>query len=195
MPRRNDPPTDGEAALAEAVDRCRRDRRFLDELAEILRRAEASLADGEPTCEACGRCCRFEQFGHRLYVSTGELALLCLSPPNVSPIPLPSPGRGSSRAIANRERAATGRERGLRKFRGPAEAGLCPYQRGSQCGARDRRCLGCRVFFCDPALKERSEELYERAHREIRRLHARAGLPYRYVELTAALAELAAEGP
>src|SRR5688500_16807280 len=27
-----------------------------------------------PICEASGRCCRFEAFGHRLYVTTLELA-------------------------------------------------------------------------------------------------------------------------
>jgi Fe-S-cluster containining protein len=42
-------------------------RRVHDDLqAEIDRRS--------PRCDASGRCCRFEQFGHRLYVTTIELA-------------------------------------------------------------------------------------------------------------------------
>jgi Fe-S-cluster containining protein len=28
----------------------------------------------KPICNASGRCCRFEEFGHRLYVTTAELA-------------------------------------------------------------------------------------------------------------------------
>lgn len=33
-----------------------------------------SAAERKPRCDASGRCCRFESFGHRLFITTGELA-------------------------------------------------------------------------------------------------------------------------
>ena len=81
--------------------------------------------------------------------------------------------------------ARTRPARGLR-----AGAGRCAYQVGPRCTARDRRPLGCRAFFCRPQLRDWSGRTYERYHRHICRLHERYHLPYAYVELTAALAEL-----
>ena len=156
MPPAPDPLPAG--SLTGAVDRCRRDEAFLADLAEILRQADAATTSN--TCRACGQCCHFEEFGHRLYVSTGELALLtAVEPP------------------------------------GPCRPGRCPYQVGSRCTARQRRSLGCRVFFCDEAGGETSAELYEKHHGQIRRLHARSRMDYHYVELTAALAQLFPPGP
>jgi Fe-S-cluster containining protein len=36
-----------------------------------------------PACNASGRCCRFEQFGHRLYVTTMELAAFAADAPTL----------------------------------------------------------------------------------------------------------------
>ena len=33
-----------------------------------------AIAERKPVCEMSGRCCKFEEYGHRLYVSTLELA-------------------------------------------------------------------------------------------------------------------------
>src|SRR4051794_36296998 len=33
------------------------------------------IAERKPRCERSGRCCRFEEFGHRLFVTTIELAV------------------------------------------------------------------------------------------------------------------------
>ena len=75
--------------------------------------------------------------------------------------------------------------------RGGATEGSCPYQVGSQCTARDHRTLGCRAYFCE-APAARHEQLYERFHNEVRRLHDRHSLPYWYVELPRGLNLLAA---
>ena len=51
----------GRSAVRQAVERI-----YADLQAQIdLRR---------PRCDASGRCCRFEEFGHRLFVTTMELA-------------------------------------------------------------------------------------------------------------------------
>ena len=47
--------------------------------------------------------------------------------------------------------------------------------------------MGCRTFFCDPSVQDRSAGVYESAHQSIRRLHDQHGIPYHYVELTAGL--------
>jgi hypothetical protein len=46
------------------------------------------------------------------------------------------------------------------------------------------------LFFCEPASLDWSGRTYETYHGRIRHLHAARGLPYAYVELTAALEEL-----
>jgi Fe-S-cluster containining protein len=74
-----------------------------------------------------------------------------------------------------------------------ARRGRCPYQRHNRCEARRHRPLGCRTYFCrTPA--QASDRLYERFHAQLKRLHGRFGLAYRYAELTAALLE-AHSGP
>jgi Fe-S-cluster containining protein len=44
-----------------------------------------------PVCNASGRCCRFEAFGHRLYVTTLELAAFVRG---LRPVPRPWDGTG-----------------------------------------------------------------------------------------------------
>ncbi len=159
-------------ALADTVARCADDAGFLDELGQILRQADVAAEKHNWACRACGKCCRFDQFGHKLYVTGGELAYLT----DNSPIP----------AKANLSAPDTAID---------VEAGLCPYQRESRCVARDGRALGCRLFFCDPAAADWFCETYEALHEQIKHIHAAADLPYVYVELTAALAELYSPEP
>lgn len=63
----------------------------------------------------------------------------------------------------------------------------CPYQRGPRCTARRRRPLGCRTYFCDASRAETLRKIHETFHGEVRRLHRRRGIPYVYLELTAAI--------
>src|SRR3954454_15084375 len=55
---------------------------------EVRRAVEGVYADLQtaidqrrPLCSASGRCCRFEEFGHRLFVTTIELAAFLASAP------------------------------------------------------------------------------------------------------------------
>lgn len=73
---------------------------------------------------------------------------------------------------------------------GGSTEGCCPYQVGSRCTARDYRALGCRVYFCE-APAARCEQIYQRLHDEVRRLHRRHNLTYWYVELLCGLNLLA----
>ena len=71
----------------------------------------------------------------------------------------------------------------------PVRVGRCPYQLGPRCMARANRPLGCRIYFCDKSLGDGPADIYQQKHEGICRLHSQSGLPYHYVELTAALVE------
>ena len=149
-------PQTSPANLTAAVDSARANAELMTQLAELYARLDGEIAALETQCWGSGACCRFDQAGHRLFVSTAELAYLLGSGPP------------------------------------PAEAhiGRCPYQLGPRCTARDRRPIGCRIYFCDDALADSLGEIYGRYHRQICQLHSRISLAYHYVELTIALAAL-----
>ena len=75
-PPPNSAPGEPEISLAQAVRQCRQDRLLLRRLREIYRQVDAAVAELPATCLGGGACCKFDLAGHRLYVSTGELALL-----------------------------------------------------------------------------------------------------------------------
>ena len=113
-----------------------------------------------PVCDASGRCCRFEAFGHRLYVTTLELAAFMAGLPANQPADV------------------------------DADAGGCRFQIGGLCSVHPIRPFGCRVFFCDATSDDWQHAQYERFHGELKRLHASLGVPYQYVEWRAALRQL-----
>ena len=43
-------------------------------VARVYAEIQAEIDARRPICSASGKCCRFEEYGHRLYVSTLELA-------------------------------------------------------------------------------------------------------------------------
>ncbi len=129
-----------------------------------------------PVCEQSGRCCRFEEYGHRLYVTGLETAGTLL-------------GAGLIDADGNI----------LIKTDAPAEAatagGLCPLAVGRACGVHAARPAGCRVFYCDPIWAPAMGRVSERAAGEIRAMHERFGVRYRYGEWRGLLAMFGVAGP
>ena len=65
--------------------------------------------------------------------------------------------------------------------------GGCPFQVANLCGAHPIRPLGCRVYFCDRSAQDWQHQLSEHALQQIRSLHDRHQLPYRYGEWRAML--------
>ena len=61
---------------------------LLAEIQSILDNALMQIENINPNCNACGNCCDFANFGHRLYVSTGELANLISQEPIDAQIPI-----------------------------------------------------------------------------------------------------------
>jgi Fe-S-cluster containining protein len=159
------------------------------------RRAEIDAAlrglyesvDGEvrgrgPMCWQSGRCCDFERFGgkggHRLYVTGLEIAW-CVQRADAS----------LNRADGGEESAGTaawGRRLTVH--------GACPFQVERACGVHALRPLGCRVFFCQRGTADWQHELYERFLGELRSLHDRWGIAYRYMEWRTGLMQAADVG-
>ena len=140
--------------IRKAVSACLTGGAFLEAIRAIYAAVDCEVESLGVSCDACGRCCRFDLAGHRLYASAGELALLStVAPPEGV------------------------RHRRLR----------CPYQVGPLCAARDVRPLGCRAFYCGPETRDRTADIYERYHAQLRRLHERHSVPYAYAELTESL--------
>lgn len=113
-----------------------------------------------PACWASGRCCNFRRADHRLY-TTGLEAAYCIARLE-RPI---EPGE-LDRAI---------------------ERGGCVFQLANICGVHAIKPSGCRVYFCDRSAQTWQNELSERAVEEIRRIHDRERIEYRYAEWGALL--------
>ncbi len=48
---------------------------------ELYREVDAAVAAAGPVCEASGRCCRFKEYGHVLFLSNLEAAVLLAEAP------------------------------------------------------------------------------------------------------------------
>ncbi len=132
-----------------------RDPQISGELELLYERIARETAQRQPVCDQSGRCCNFDAWGHRLYVTGLETAYLVtrLDEPLMP------------------ERVARARE-----------AGGCPFQKALLCGVHPLRPLGCRAYFCDESATDWQQDLSERMLAEIRALHDRHGVPYRYGE-------------
>lgn len=126
-------------------------------IADLYNRLDQQVRQRGPTCWTSGKCCNFNQYGHRLYVTGLEIAWVL--------------GRVSQ----------PGRPIDL--------AGPCTYQADKLCSIHASRPLGCRIYFCQQGTQEWQQDLYERFQTELRKLHEDFGLPYRYLEWRAGLAE------
>lgn len=129
---------------------------------------ERLIAEAAWSCRACGSCCHFAEFGHRLFITTPEIIyfLSALRDGRVD------------RAQAAAAIAAMG---------DAMEGRFCPLQAGRSCTVRSARPAGCRMFFCDPGDIEKSCQAYEIAHSRLKAICESRSVPYAYVEWTTAL--------
>lgn len=117
-------------------------------MAVFFAEADRAIAEQPATCWNRGECCRFGEFGHRLYVTTLEAAYYLAragSPP-------------------------------------PVDGDACPHAFEGKCHARDRRPLGCRIFYCDPAAQSWQGPMTERMLATLRELHGQLDVPYQYAD-------------
>ena len=57
---------------------------FREDLRAVYRDLDAAVARLAPVCRVSGRCCRFEEYGHTLFVSAPEFELLLADAPTPS---------------------------------------------------------------------------------------------------------------
>jgi Fe-S-cluster containining protein len=125
-----------------------------DKIRALYADLQVEIDRRQPLCVMSGRCCRFDEYGHRLYVTTAELAVFMAELAEMQPMPV-GPGGGP---------------------------GGCPFQTGKICRVHLIRPMGCRLFFCDPTATEWQQAVYERFHARLKVLHEELSIPYSYVE-------------
>jgi Fe-S-cluster containining protein len=133
-------------------------------LRDIHADAARAIAERAPACWASGRCCGFEKAGHLLYVTGLETAWTIAALDHT----------------LSRDALDEARRRGG-----------CPFQVANLCGVHPIRPLGCRVYFCDKSAQAWQHELSERLLADVRALHDRFDIEYRYGEWRAMLARFA----
>ncbi len=148
---------------------------------------DAEIDFHKPRCVASGRCCHFEEYGHRLYATRLELEYFR----NVEIVP-PAQAAGGESSLDTKTKPpdrTISFPLPLINDNGEIAPG-CPWQVNELCTARRGRPLGCRVYFCDPTSTHWQANAYERYHRLLKILHDKAGLAYAYMEWRAGLGTL-----
>jgi len=144
----------------------------IDAVATVYAQLQGEVDQRRPACAVSGRCCRFEEYGHRLFVTTIELGAFV-------------------RGLA--ELPAAQREK-LNGASADWDRTGCPFQMARLCGVHAIRPFGCRIYFCDPTAQAWQQEVYERLHGKLKGEHERLGIPYFYIEWREALKLLLGEG-
>jgi Fe-S-cluster containining protein len=163
MPGNNTPPTN---ALYDAVRAASPRSEARTAVEQVYQDLAAQVEERRPFCIVSGRCCRFEEYGHRLYVTTLELATFLHGFDTLSkPAPLTT-------SIENWDGIG------------------CPFQVAKLCGVHTLRPFGCRIYFCDATSTQWQQEAYEVFHGRLKRLHEELAVPYFYVEWRQALRAL-----
>jgi Fe-S-cluster containining protein len=155
-----------QTAFAAAARAAGADAGLLAAVERLYADVQAAIDARRPRCDASGRCCRFESYGHRLFVTTAEAAHFA--------------------AAHERE---TGHKLDLSAWDGVG----CPLQTERLCNAHTYRPFGCRIFFCDTSAEDWQHEQYELFHTRLKDLHVQFAMPYYYVEWRAALRAIAAD--
>jgi Fe-S-cluster containining protein len=118
----------------------------------------AAIAQRGPTCWVSGKCCKFDSYGHLLYVTGLEIAWMLQQP--------------QTREVRSSGVDAT--------VNGPE--GACAFQVQGLCSVHTVRPLGCRVYFCQQGTQEWQNDLYEQFQQRLRNFHDEMGIEYRYME-------------
>ncbi len=163
---KSDHADDGAAArLVESWRIAARDPRVGSLMRELEADAAELLRAHRPVCLASGRCCRFEEHGHSMWLTGLEVAWTLSQ--------LPTAPTADAIATATRQ-------------------GTCPFLVAGQCGIHLARPLGCRAYFCDQAGAGWQEAAMESWLGRVRALHQELEVEYRYDEWRRLLAAFSA---
>lgn len=156
-------------------------RALYDELAVVV-------AERRPVCNASGRCCKFETYGHRLYVTGLEIAWFLLG------VGSQVSGDGGERVESIKDSQVDAAGLSLQQFASTPNTqdptrDACPYQVNGLCSTHLIRPLGCRAFFCEEGTEAWQQDKTEHFLERLKQLHVEHELPYAYMEWRAGLAE------
>ena len=91
---------------------------------QLYEEVDAAVAAAGPVCVASGRCCRFKEYGHTLFLSNLEAEVLLHDAPPYDPEPsrpISAPFRRAiSARLASRDRSAVVSTTAIRIIRKPA---------------------------------------------------------------------------
>ncbi|MEO0586094.1 MAG: hypothetical protein AAF078_00480 [Planctomycetota bacterium] len=160
------------------------------DLAAVHQRIADAVDTRKPRCDQSGRCCRFDAFGHDLYLTGLEIAVFLH---DLAPHPQPHPTQAGPERSAGPgiEPPNTQPNHALPQLQQTART--CPHQVNNTCSVHPIRPAGCRIFFCEPGTQDWQQDLYEQSLDDIRRIHTTHNLPYRYMEWLAGLAAACGE--
>ena len=172
-PQSDADPRNSEAALWQQWFAAAEDDAITEQIDALYAELDAKIAERSPTCWQSGKCCHFDTYGHRLYVTGLEIAVFL------------------SRAERTQEQiTAPGETLPVLSARECATAPACSYQHDKRCTVHAVRPLGCRIFFCQQGTQVWQQEFYEIYLQKLHALHDARGLPYRYMEWRTGLTEV-----
>lgn len=140
---------------------------------------DAAVQQRGPTCWTSGKCCNFDAYGHRLYVTGLEIAWVLEQVSGLAE----HNGRGGEGVKGGAGVALPLLNRSTDQPLNPS----CAFQRDKLCTIHAVRPMGCRVFFCQAGTQDWQGELYETYLARLRALHDAHDQPYRYMEWRAGL--------
>ena len=148
-----------------------------------------AVAERRPVCNASGRCCKFEEYGHRLYVTGLEIAWFLVGVGSQVLGDSGKPAQAANEPSVLRPGMSLQQLPPATNHQPPVTSGTCPYQINGLCSTHTIRPLGCRVFFCEQGTEAWQQDTTEHFLDRLKQLHAEHDLPYAYMEWRAGLAE------
>lgn len=131
------------------------DKQSIQAVQILYEKLDEKLTTSGGICQNSGNCCRFEKYGHRLYVTTLEMLYFLHGLQKQDDVPM---------------------KQKLHSF----QEGSCPYQINNLCTVRSFRPAGCRIFYCQGFPEEKQQDLTENVLHQLRQLHEKLNVPYFY---------------
>lgn len=168
-----------------------------ERMRDLYSRLDAEIASHAPVCVNRGDCCRFDTYGHLLFVTPVELAYFvtgvrrngAAAAGNGGGTPDESRQTAQRSIVPDASQASGADARSAhRTLPLTTDTGrACPYQIGGRCTARECRPIGCRIFYCDPGAQAWQSDIFEKYLAELKQIGADLGIEYRFVEWVGAL--------
>ena len=138
-----------------------------EQLTMLYERLASDIDKHQPVCVASGKCCHFETYGHRLYVTGLEIGWMYSQ-------------------LSDSQKQALLDSNDLLTLDG------CPFQLDGKCSVHPIRPLGCRIYYCDPNAQAWQNPAYELYLADLQTMHELNQIEYAYLEWRKGLSEIKA---